>query len=180
MLKIVRCLGPLAAVAALGSCRAGLSDEGRLRTVVLQYAQAPTSADSTAASGISGTPATMYPLVNAIAVQTALPVSAFATMQPEPFPYDMTTAGRNCAALSVLLYVDGTPTSADSAFVVNVGFEDAFLLHGPPPSIAADFQAEELPAINRLNSDSRFISGHLLLESCPTFEAQGRHTPGTP
>jgi hypothetical protein len=176
MLNTIRFLRTLTILAAVG-CAPGL-DAGASRTVVLQFTEPPTSADSISASRIGGSPATMYPLVDAIAVHTTLPVSAFAAMQPKPFASDLATAGRNCGALTVELYVNGTPTSADSAFVVNAGFEEAFLiLHVGPPLIAAGLAADNLPAINRLQRDSRFIKGHLELGSCPTAEAGTKIEP---
>ena len=91
------------------------------RVVLLQYATAPTSADSLEASAIGAAPVTMYPVINSMGFVTSAVASAFASMQPKPTVSDFNTMGENCSRLSLFAATFQTPTSADSVAVASLG-----------------------------------------------------------
>jgi len=159
---------------------AGPSDEPTLpRTVLLQYATAPTSADSVQASAIGAASVTMYPVINSMALVTSVAVSAFASMQPKPTVSDFNTIGMNCSRLSLLVATVQTPTSADSLAVASlgvrvVGFGDAPNWHEVVGDFAKSAAGSVLALVHHLREDPNINVADFDVGPCPT-QAQWAH-----
>jgi hypothetical protein len=173
---------PIAAIALVGACSLlGLSNDDipAVRSVLLQYATPPTSADSLAASTIGAGPVTMYPIINSMEIPTRVSDSILRTLNPTPAVTDFDSAGPNCGGLTLFVATVGTPTIADSLAIASVGIRVAgFQQDSKRHDVLGDFPRSKLSAvlsaINQLAGDTNIVDADLELEGCPFLVRRSR------
>jgi hypothetical protein len=147
------------------SATADMSTPLAPRTVLLQYAGRPTTADSLAVSSIGGAPAMVYPIIHSISVRTSVPTSAFSSLNRTPEVDDVDSIYRACGGFGIMAVTSTTASTADSLALLAIGAHRVDMIDGVPDDLYAAFTGTRLDpvlgVVNQLTSDSHFVTADL-------------------